>query len=162
MARKSLLRSAEGERARSGARSPLYDRRQANRISLRIVLAVAILAAAYMAVELATDPARAGDKDLRVTSLFGFRLAYSELRELRLEKEPIATGARIFGNSAFGLFLEGDFMVEGLGKARVFLKKPNVSYIVLRTEDRDYAISLGSAEKDQLLYDRIKLGMSSD
>jgi hypothetical protein len=26
-------------------------------------------------------------------------------------------------------------------------------------DDKDYALSLGSLEKDQLLYDRIKLGM---
>jgi len=138
-----------------------YDRRKANRISLRVVAVVAIALAAYIAVELATDPARAGESELSVRALFGFRVAYSDIRELRFEKGPIETGVRVFGNSAFGLFLEGDFMVDGLGKTRVFLKKPNLSYVVVQTEDRSYAVSLGSAEKDQLLYDRIKLGMSA-
>jgi Bacterial PH domain len=137
-----------------------YDRRKANRISLRVVAVVAVALVAYIAVQLATDPAQAGEEELSVRALFGFRVAYSDIRELRLEKEPIETGARVFGNSAFGLFLEGDFMVDGLGKTRVFLKKPNLSYVVVQTEDRSYAVSLGSAEKDQLLYDEIKLGMS--
>lgn len=153
--KKSLLRSAETARAKP----PLYDKRKANSISLKIVLAVAIALAAYIGLQEATDPARAGDGALSVRALFGFTVPYSSIRELRLESEPIVTGERIFGNSAFGLFLEGDFMVEGLGKARVFLKKPNVSYIVIRTDDKDYALSLGSEEKDKLLYDRIKLGM---
>ena len=42
--------------------------------------------------------------------------------------------------------------------ARVFLKKPPVSHIVLRTADKNYVLSLGSKDKDLLLYDRIKMG----
>jgi hypothetical protein len=153
--KKGLLKNAESARTKG----PLYDKRKANRYSLRIVLAVAVVLVAYIGVQMSTDPARAGDEGLSVRALFGFHVAYSDIKELRLETEPIVTGERYFGNSAFGLFLEGDFMVEGLGKARVFLKKPNVSYLVVRTADKDYAISLGSEEKDRLLYDRIKLGM---
>jgi hypothetical protein len=155
----SRLRSSEGARVRAGAKAPLYDKRQANRISLWIVGVVAVLLAAYVGLQVSTDPAQAGDYELRVRALFGFHVAYSDIRELSLEKEPIETGRRILGNSAFGLFSEGDYMVAGLGKTRVFLKRPNLSYLVVRTEDRDYAISLGSIDKDQALYDRIKLGM---
>jgi hypothetical protein len=154
--KKSLRKSAEGTRIKG----PLYDKRKANKYSLRVILAVAVVLAVYVGVQMSTDPAHAGDDGLNVRALFGFRVAYSDIRELRLEREPIVTGARIFGNSAFGLFLEGDFMIDGLGKTRVFLKKPNVGYIVIETEDRNYALSLGSAEKDQLLYDKIKLGMA--
>jgi hypothetical protein len=145
--------------AKVPAKSPAYDRRQANRISLRIVLAVAIALAAYMAVELSTDPVRADDSSIRVSAIFGFRLLFSDIRGLELVKSPVIVGKRVFGNDAFGLFREGDFEVEGIGRARVFLKKPNVSYLSIRTDDKDYALSLGSLEKDQLLYDRIKLGM---
>jgi hypothetical protein len=154
--KKGLLDRASAVPPRGG-----YDRRRANRISLRVVVAAAIAFAAYMAVELSTDPAQADGEALRVRALFGFRVALSDIRELKLEKEPIALGARIFGDSAFGLFREGDFEVDGLGRARVFLKNPNASYITIRTGDRNYAISLGSLEKDQLLYDRIKLGARS-
>jgi len=34
--------------------APIYDRRQANRISLRVIIAVAIVFAAYMALVLST------------------------------------------------------------------------------------------------------------
>jgi hypothetical protein len=136
-----------------------YDKRKANRISLWVVAAAALAFGLYAALELGTDPVTVSDRELRVRALFGFRLALSDIRELGLEKSPIATGRRIFGNDAFGLFREGDFVVEGLGEARVFLKKPNLSYLTIRTGDRDYALSLGSIEKDQLLYDRIKSGM---
>jgi hypothetical protein len=159
--KKSLLRAADGARSKAGAKPPLYDRRRANRISLRIVIVVALVLAAYVGIQVYTDPAKAGPDSLEVRALFGFRVPYSEITELRLESEPVATGARVFGNSAFGLFLEGDFMVDGLGKARVFLKRPNVSYILVRTADRDYAISLGSADKDRALYERMRLGMPS-
>ena len=163
MAKKGLMRRAEalgpkGAGAPRGA-APRggYDRRKANRISLQVVVIFAILFAAYMAVQLSTDPAEVSGGELSLRSLFGFRVALADIRELRLEKEPIAVGARVFGNDAFGLFREGDYEVEGLGKARVFLKKPNVSYITIRTDDRNYALSLGSLLKDQLLFDRIKL-----
>jgi hypothetical protein len=138
--------------------SSAYDRRLANRISLWVVMIAAAALGAYIAVELSVDPASVSDKELRVRSLFGFRVALSDIRELSLEKTPISTGKRIVGNDAFGLFREGDFEVDGLGRARVFLKKPNVSYIIIRTDEKDFALSLGSQEKDQLLYDRIKLG----
>lgn len=156
MARKSLLRRAESAAPAPGRG---YDRRRANRISLQVVIAAAILFAGYMAVQLVTDPAAVSDKDLEVRALFGFRVALSDIRELKLEKAPVAVGARIFGITAFGLFREGDFDVDGLGKARVFLKKPDVSYVTVRTDDKCYALSMGSLEKDRLLYDRIKLGM---
>jgi hypothetical protein len=139
--------------------APIYDRRQANRISLRVIIAVAIVFAAYMALELSTDPASVSGTELRVRAILGFRVALSDIRELTLEKTPIATGKRIFGNDAFGLFREGDYEVDGLGVSRVFLKKPNVSYLTIKTDEKSYALSLGSLEKDQLLYDRIKLGM---
>jgi hypothetical protein len=157
MAKKSLLRSAQNARAKA----PLYDKRQANRISLRVIAAVAVLLGAYIALELSTDPARVSGGELRVRALFGFRVPLSEIAELSLERSPISVGRRSLGNDAFGLFREGDYEVGSLGKARVFLKKPNVSYIIVRTSDRDYAISLGSVDKDQALYDEIKLGMPS-
>lgn len=157
MARKSLLRSAEA--SRRGAQKPLYDRGEANRISLWIVLAVAIAFGAYMAVELSIDPASVGERDFRVRSLFGFSVALTDIRELRLEETPIAAGKRIFGNDAFGLFREGNFEVDGLGPARVFLKRPNASYITIRTDGGNYAVSLGSLEKDRILYARIKQAM---
>ena len=112
-----------------------------------------------MAVQLSTDPAEVGGGELTLRAIFGFRVELADIRELRLEEEPIAIGARVFGNDAFGLFREGDYEVVGLGKARVFLKKPNVSYITIRTDDRSYAVSLGSLEKDRLLFDRMKLGV---
>jgi hypothetical protein len=99
------------------------------------------------------------DTGVSLHALFGFRIALSDIREIELEKSPVSLGRRIFGNDAFGLFWEGDYEVDGLGKARVFLKKPNVSYITIKTDDKDYAFSLGSLEKDQLIYDRIKSGM---
>ncbi len=156
MARKGLLRRAE-----AAATPPrgAYDRRKANRISFQVVVLFAILFAGYMALQLATDPATVNGSELEVRALFGFRVALSDIREVKLEESPISTGTRVFGNNAFGLFREGDFEVDGLGKARVFLKKPNVSYIAIRTDDKSYALSLGSLEKDRLLYDRIKLGM---
>jgi hypothetical protein len=157
MPRKSLLRRAA---AVPPARAPKggYDRRKANRISLQVVVAFAIVFAAYMALQLSTDPAEVSGGELRLRALFGFRVALSDIREVELERTPIAIGARVFGNDAFGLFREGDYEVDGLGKARVFLKKPNVSYITIRTDERNYALSMGSLEKDLLLYDRIKLG----
>lgn len=154
MAKKSLMR-----RAQSVAPARGYDRRKANRISLRVVIAVAIAFAGYMAVQLSTDPATVSDREFSVRALFGFRVALSDIRELTLEKTPIGTSRRIVGDDAFGLFREGDYEVDGVGKTRVFLKKPDVSYILIRTDEKAYAVSLGSLEKDQLLYDRIKLGM---
>jgi len=47
-----------------------------------------------------------------VRAILGFRVALSDIRELTLEKTPIATGKRIFGNDAFGLFREGDYEVD--------------------------------------------------
>jgi hypothetical protein len=140
-------------------RKPLYSRRQANRISLWIVIVVAIALAGYMAVELSIDPIRAGDSKLQVYALFGFSLPYSEIRDLELESGPAPVGSRISGNDAFGLFREGNFNVDGVGVARIFLKKPYVSYIVIKTDEKNYVLSLGSKDKDQLLYDRIKQGM---
>jgi hypothetical protein len=139
-------------------RAPIYDRRQANRISLWVVLVVGIVLAGYLALELSTDPISAGDTSLRVVALFGFRLPYSEIKELQFVSEPAAIGSRIAGNNAFGLFREGDYNVDGVGASRVFLKKPDVSYVLIRTADRNYVLSLGSRDKDQLLYNRIKMG----
>jgi hypothetical protein len=157
MAKKGLLRSAESSR-RGGARPPLYDRRQANRISLWVILIVAALLGAYVAVELSTDPASVSDGRLQVRSLFGFSVELADIRELSLEKGPIATSKRIIGNDAFGLFQEGEYEVDGLGRARIFVKKSNLSYLTIRTAEKNYAIGLGSPEKDQLLYNSIKLG----
>jgi hypothetical protein len=150
------MRRAE---AASSAPKRGYDRPKANRISLQVLVIAAIVLAAYMAVQLSTDPVEVSGRELSLRSVFGFAVALSDIRELELEKAPIAIGARVFGNDAFGLFREGDYEVDGLGRARVFLKKPNVSYITIRTDDKNYALSLGSLAKDQLLYDRIKLGM---
>jgi hypothetical protein len=158
MAKKSLLKSAEAARG-NGARNAIYSRRQANRISLWIVIAVAAILGVYVGVELATDPASVSGGELRVRALFGYSLELSEIREASFEETPIATGRRVFGNDAFGLFREGNYEVDGLGLTRVFLKTPNVSYITVKTDDKSYAISLGSRDKDQLLYNAIKLGM---
>jgi hypothetical protein len=155
MGKKSLLGRAESARRAGAAPARGYDRRQANGISLWIVVVVAIALAAYMAVELSVDPVAVDSGKLRVFALFGYSLPLSELRELKLEKEPIVAGKRVFGNDAFGLFREGDYEVDGLGRARVFLKRPNVSYLSFSAGDRSYALSLGSLEKDQLLYNRI-------
>jgi hypothetical protein len=159
MARQSLLRSAEA--SRRGAADPRrgYDRGKANRISLWVVAIVAAALAVYVAVELGTDPAAVSEGKLRVRALFGFTVDLKDIRSVELEKSPAPTGRRLIGNDAFGLFREGDFEVDGLGTARVFLKRPNLSYLTIVTDDRNYALSLGSLEKDQLLYDRIKQGM---
>jgi len=139
--------------------TPKYDRRQANRISLRVIIAAAIALAAYMAVELSIDPISVSDSNVRVIALFGFSLPFSDIRDLEFVPEPAPVGSRIAGNDAFGLFREGNYNVDGVGAARVFLKKPDVSYIIIKTDDRNYVLSLGSRGKDQLLYDRIKLGI---
>ena len=157
MAKKSLMRRAE-TLATANAPKRGYDRRKANRISLQVIVIAAILFAAYMAVQLSTDPASVNGEELNVRALFGFRVELADIRELKLEQGPVPTGARVFGITAFGLFREGDFEVDGLGKARVFLKKPDVSYITIRTDAGNYALSLGSLENNLLLYDRIKLG----
>jgi hypothetical protein len=143
----------------SGAKRPLYDRRQANRISLWVVIVVAIALVAYMAIELAIDPISVTDSKVRVLSLFGFSLPFSDIRDLEFLAESAPVGSRIAGNDAFGLFREGSYNVDGLGAARVFLKKPNLSYVLIKTDDKNYVLSLGSKDKDQLLYDRIKMGM---
>jgi len=136
-----------------------YDRRMANRISLRAVIAIAAVLGVYFAVESAVDTVSVSDKELRVSSLFGFRVPLSDIEDLVFEQSPPEKRARIIGLDAFGLFSEGDFNVEGLGKTRVFIKRPYTSYVLVRTVDRSYLIGLGSIDKDQLLYDRIKLGM---
>ena len=143
----------------AGTKKPIYDRRQANSISLWIVVIAGIVFAAYLAVELTTDPVSATDSRVRALSLFGFSVPFSEIRGAELIAGPAPVGKRAFGNDAFGLFREGDYSVDGVGAARVFLKKPNVSYIVLRTDDRNYVLSLGSKDKDQILYNRIRMGM---
>jgi hypothetical protein len=144
---------------RSNKATPKYDRRLANRISLRVIIAAAIVLAAYMAVELSIDPVSASDSEVRVFALFGFKLPFSDIRDLEFVPGPAPVGSRIAGNDAFGLFREGNYNVDGVGAARVFLKKPDVSYVVIKTDDRNYVVSLGSREKDQLLYDKIKLGI---
>jgi hypothetical protein len=171
MAKKSLLSKAQAAQGAAGAQGratgargrpaarPGYDRKKANRISLWTVLAAALAFSVYMAVELSIDPASVAGGVLRVRALFGFSLPVSEIQELKLETAPIVLGTRIVALDAFGLFREGDYQVEGLGQSRVFLKKPYSSYLTIRTSDKNYAISLGSAEKDQLLYDAIKLAM---
>lgn len=143
----------------SSAKKPIYDRRQANRISLWVVIVVAIVLAAYMAVELAIDPISVSDSKVRVLSLFGFSLPFSDIRDLEFVAEPAPVGSRIAGNGAFGLFREGSYNVDGVGAAKVFLKKPDVSYVLIKTDDNNYVLSLGSKDKDQLLYDRIKMGV---
>jgi hypothetical protein len=160
--KKSLLNSAQNARAGAGrgkVKEPLYDKRQANRISLWIIVVVAAVLGVYVALELSTDPVTVTGDSLRVRALFGFSLPLSDITELELEKAPILVHNRIVGNDAFGLFREGDYEVDGLGRARVFLKKPNLSYLTIRTDEKNYAISLGSVDKNQILYDRIKLGM---
>ncbi len=142
----------------AGAKKPIYDRRQANSISLWIVIVAAIVFAAYLAVELSIDPVTVSGTGVRALSLFGFSVPFSEIRGIELLAGPAPVGKRSFGNDAFGLFREGDYNVDGVGAARVFLKKPYVSYIVLRTVDKNYVLSLGSKDKDLLLYDRIKMG----
>jgi len=140
-------------------KAPLYNRRQANRISLWILIVVAIALGAYMAVELATDPIVASDSKVQVFALFGFSLPYSQIRDVELQSGSAPVGSRISGNNAFGLFREGNYNVDGVGIARVFLKKPELSYLVIKTDEKNFVLSLGSKDKDQLLYDRIKLGM---
>jgi len=154
--KKSLMKKAEA--SRNLAKPPLYNKKQANRISLWVIIVVAALLGGYVAVESAIDPASVADGQVRVRSLFGFSVPIADISDLKLEEGSLVTGARIFGNDAFGLFREGDFMVDGLGTTRVFLKKPNVSYISFRTGAKSYAINLGSPEKNQKLYDEIKLG----
>lgn len=166
--KKGLMAKAESARQQGAAsakgadraKAPLYDRRQANRISLWIVIAVAVLLAGYVAVESSIDPVSVADGKLSVRSLFGFSVELADISDLRLEKEGLQTRSRVFGNDAFGFFREGDFLVDGLGKTRVFLKRPNLSYVSIQTARASYAISLGSLEKDQRLYDEIALGVS--
>jgi hypothetical protein len=143
----------------SSAKRPVYDRRLANRISLWVVIVVAIALAAYMAVELSIDPISVSDSKLRVLSLFGFSLPLSDIRDIQFVAESAPVGSRISGNGAFGLFREGSYNVDGLGAAKVFLKKPDLSYVLIKTDDSNYVLSLGSKDKDQLLYDRIKMGI---
>jgi hypothetical protein len=140
------------------AKPPLYNKKQANRISLWVIIVVAVLLGCYVAVESAIDPVSVADGQLRLRSLFGFSVPIADISDLKLEQGALVTGSRILGNDAFGLFREGDFMVDGLGATRVFLKKPHLSYISFRTEAKSYAVDLGSAEKNQQLYDEIKLG----
>ena len=135
---------------------PIYDKRQANRISLWVVAVVAVAALAYVAVQELASPVSVGDTALSVRSLFGFSVAYSEMKDLEFVAQAPAIGSRTFAFDAFGLFREGRYQVEGLGPARVYLRGPCASYVLIRTEGDDYLVSLGSAEKDQLLYDRIK------
>jgi|GEM_PF-2118218 len=157
-----LLKSAQGARAKAGsAKGALYDRRQANRISLWFLGVIVVLLVAYVGIELGTDQVSVSDGTLQVRSLFGFSVPLAEVKELSFEASPAVVGSRTVGNDAFGLFKEGNYQVEGLGKARIFLKRPNVSYIILRTDDRDFAISLGPDEKNRALYDRIKLEVPS-
>ncbi len=138
---------------------PVYDRKQANRISLRVVIGAAIAFMAYTAIELSIDPISADDSKVKVTAIFGFSLPYSEIRDLEYQPSPAPPMTRAFGNDAFGLFREGNYNVDGVGSARVFLKKPFLSYVLIKTDGKDYILSLGSKEKDQLLYDRIKAGI---
>jgi hypothetical protein len=162
--KKSLMNKASsarsgGSRSHNAPKAPLYDKKQANRISLWIVVVIAALLGGYVAIESSVDPVSVADGRLRVRALFGFSVALGDISELRLEKEGIVTRERIFGNDAFGFFREGDFMVDGLGKTRVFLKKPNLSYVSVVAGESNYAISLGSLAKDQKLYDEIKASL---
>jgi hypothetical protein len=135
---------------------PLYDKRQANRISFWVVVAAAIAIAAYVGLEQAIDPVSTGDSGLRVRSLFGFGFEYSDIRDMELVDQAAPLGARIMAFDAFGLFREGRYQVEGIGPSSVYLRRPDVSYIHFRTDRGDYLVSLGAKDKDQLLYDRIK------
>jgi hypothetical protein len=137
-----------------------YDRRTANRISLWAVAVIAALLAAYIAVESLADPLSVSGGELRLRSMFGYRIALSDIEALDLVASPLGARTRVIGLDAFGLFSEGDFKVEGLGSARIFARSPSTSYVLIRTADRNYVIGLGSTEKDQLLYDRIKLAMA--
>jgi hypothetical protein len=135
-----------------------YDRRKANRISLWAVIVIAALLGTYIAVESAIDPVVVAGGELRLRALSGFKLALSDIEGLDLVNFPLGKRSRVIGLDAFGLFSEGVFNVEGLGKARIFVRRPYGSYVLIRTSKKNFVIGLGSQEKDQLLYDRIKLG----
>jgi hypothetical protein len=137
-----------------------YDRRKANRISLWAVAVIAALLAAYVAVESLADPVSVAGGQLRLRAMSGYRLELSDIESLDLVRSPLGKRSRVIGLDAFGLFSEGDFNVEGLGKARIFARGSAASYVLIGTADSTYVIGLGSPEKDQLLYDRIKLGMA--
>ena len=81
----------------SGPKRPLYDRRQANRISLWVVIVVAIALVAYMAIELAIDPISTTDSKVSVLSLFGFSLPASPAPTLDLaERKVLRLGQTTF------------------------------------------------------------------
>jgi|WetSurMetagenome_2_1015567.scaffolds.fasta_scaffold511821_1 hypothetical protein len=136
-----------------------YDRRKANRISLWAVAVIAVLLGTYVAVESFADPVSVAGGELSLRAMFGYRVALSDIEGLDLVTSPLGKRSRVIGLDAFGLFSEGDFNIEGLGKARIFARGSAASYVLIKTADRNYVIGLGSPEKDQLLYDRIKLGM---
>ncbi len=139
--------------------NPYYDRRKANRISLVAVVVIALAFGGYALYVSSVDPIVVSENGISVRTLFGFSLSLSDIKDIELDKKPLGIQGKSFALDAFGLFREGSYNTADYGSIRAFLRNPNVSYVLIDTENGRFALSRGSAQKDELLYDQIKAAM---
>lgn len=95
------------------------------------------------------------DGKLVITGQYGVTYQLIDLQEARLSNSLPAIGRKVNGAGLSGV-RKGDYEVEGLGTARLFLHSSSGPYLYLKVKDKWTILSFPDGGKTTAVLDRIR------
>jgi hypothetical protein len=92
---------------------------------------------------------------VRITGQYGISFKVEDIKNVQLSITLPAVGAKTNGAS-LGDIKKGDFMIDGIGKCRLFLQAKNGPYLFITLKDgKTIIMSYPSAEKTVRIYQEL-------
>lgn len=134
--------------------TPVQNRR--NTLSILIGSLVFVMAIAAFVVSSALKPSVTVDnQEIKISGLYGMSIPLSEVNSIEL-KDSIPEIITKSNGLGFGAIYKGDFVLKGIGRARLFLRSSEGPFIIVQTKNYPAIINYSDREETVNIYNMLK------
>lgn len=124
-------------------------------MGLAILVGTAIFVFTLMGGTKKEAEVKVTDGQIVITGQYGITYQLTDVSDIQLKDDIPAIGRKTNG-AGLGEIKKGDFMVDGLGKCRLFIHKESGPYIYLTVGDGYTIINFGDPAKTTAVYEELK------
>lgn len=91
---------------------------------------------------------------IRISGMYSASIDVNKILDISIKDEMPNTSKKVNGFD-LGYIMRGDFTLEGMGKARIYIHENKPPFVIINTEDHFYIINYKESKKTQKLYEEL-------
>ena len=125
------------------------------KVFIGLIMVTGLLVSTMLIYGVREPKVEIGADKITISGMFSSSINKEDIREISLQ-DTIPKVLRKTNGFDFGYILRGNFTLEEIGVAKIYIHENKAPYIVIKTENKYYIINYKDSNKTMELYNKIK------